>query len=121
MFPTSPTGARSQINYGKAQTSNSVSSSNSIPVDNIIGLTVGGRVYGSKIDESGNTITAIHSSGSPITLSGNQTLDDNTGFRVFGAASTAEIDGTITIKTFPTLDTDIFLDIDRAFVLSTIT
>ena len=121
VFPTSPSGARSQVNYGKAITSNSVSNSNSIPVDNIAGLTVGGRVYGSKIDESGNTITAIHSDGSPITLSGNQTLDDNTGLIIFGAAITAEIDGTITIKTFPTLDTDIFLDIDRAFVLSTIT
>ena len=75
------------------------------------------------MDTSGNNnlISAVHSSGTPLTVGGNQTIADNTGLQVWGSSAYVYINGSITITTFPTLDTDIYYDIDRALILATLT
>ena len=98
-----------------------MSGSTSIAVDGISGISVGSKIFGTSVSQvsNANLVTAVHSSGTPITVTGNQTLADNTDLFVFGSSSYAEIDGTIKIKTFPSASTDIYFDIDRAFVLAT--
>lgn len=120
VYPTNPVGNRID-NYGKVSVNGAVSGSTSIAIDGISGVSVGSRIFGASVSQvsNANLVTAVHSSGTPITVTGNQTLADNTGLFVFGSSAYAEIDGTIKIKTFPSASTDIYLDIDRAFVLAT--
>ena len=119
----SPVTAASNVvdNWGKAIVNGAVSGSISIAIDNINGISVGSKIIGSGVTTASNAnlITAVHSSGTPITVTGAQTLADNTELRVHGSSSYGLIEGTITISTFPTADTDIFYDIDRAFILAT--
>ena len=120
VYPTNAAGNRID-NYGKVSVNGAVSGSTSIAIDGISGVSVGSRIFGASVSQvsNANLVTAVHSSGTPITVTGNQTLADNTGLFVFGSSAYAEIDGTIKIKTFPSASTDIYLDIDRAFVLAT--
>jgi hypothetical protein len=107
-------------NWGKAVVNGAVSGT-SIAIDNINGISVGSKIIGSGVTTASNAnlITAVHASGTPITVTGSQTLADNTELRIHGSSSYGLIEGTVTISTFPTADTDIFYDIDRAFILAT--
>ena len=67
-----------------------------------------------------NVITAIHSSGSPITVTGNQTLSDNTTLAIHGSAFYLKVNGGMTVTKLGSADQVIFLDIDRGIVLGTI-
>jgi len=93
----------------------------SIAVDGISGVSVGSKIIGSGVTTSSNAnlITAVHSSGTPITVTGAQTIKDNTVLRVHGSSAYALIEGTMTVSVFPTDSVDVFYDIDRAFILAT--
>ena len=121
VFPKSATHSFDTKNYGTVRVNGAVSASTSIAIDNISGISVGSRVIGAEVDSESenNLVTAVHASGTPITVTAAQTLADNTLLFVHGSTITATIEGTITIKTFPTASTDVFYDIDRAFVLAT--
>ena len=108
-------------NFGKAVVNGAVSASTSIAIDGINGISVGSKIIGSGVTTSSNAnlITAVHASGTPITVTGAQTLTDNTELRVYGSSSYGLIEGTMTISVFPTSDTDVFYDIDRAFIVAT--
>ena len=109
-------------NLGVAKKLNSVSSNTSITIDNITGVSVDSRIFGTGVKTNGNNnlISAVHASGSPITVGGNQTIRDNVDLKVLGSSSYVLIGGNITITTFPSISTDIFYDIDRAVVLATL-
>jgi hypothetical protein len=120
--PTGSDGALNAIdNYGKITVNGDVSGSTSIAIDNISGVSVGSKIIGAEVSQTSNAnlITAVHASGTPITVTGNQTLADNTKLSVYGSSSYARIDGTISVKQFPAADTDVYYDIDRAFILAT--
>jgi hypothetical protein len=108
-------------NYGTV-TINGDMSGTSLTIDGISGVSVGSKIIGSgvKVESSANLITAIHASGTPITVTGAQVLADNTVLQVYGSSTSAIIEGTITITTFATLNTDLYYDIDRAFTLATL-
>tara|TARA_R110002020_G_scaffold459537_1_gene677574 strand:- start:186 stop:1463 length:1278 start_codon:yes stop_codon:yes gene_type:complete len=108
--------------HGRLIINSSVSSSTSLTVDNQLGASVGSRVFGAgvKTNSNNNLITAIHASGTPVTVGGNQTIRDNVVLKVLGSSSYVLINGNITIVTFPSISTDIFYDIDRALVLATL-
>lgn len=107
-------------NWGKAVVNGDVSGT-SIAIDGINGVSVGSKIIGSGVTttSSANLITAVHSSGTPITVTGTQTLSDNTELRIYGSSSYALIKGTMIITAFPTADTDVYYDIDRAFIVAT--
>ena len=109
------------INGGGSITVNGDQSGTSIPIDGIRGVSVGSKVYGPGIDPTsgGNAVTAVHASGTPITFAASQTLADNTILSVFGSSVYANISGQMLITRFPSISTDIFYDIDRAFILAT--
>ena len=120
--PTGSDGALNAIdNYGKITVNGDVSGSTSIAIDNISGVSVGSKIIGAEVSQTSNAnlITAVHASGTPITVTGNQTLADNTKLSVYGSSSYARIDGAISVKQFPAADTDVYYDIDRAFILAT--
>ena len=120
VFPTSSTGDRA-LNYSKIAVDGAVTNSTSIAVTGVSGLSAGSALVGSSISNVSNAhiISQVHSSGTPITMTGNQTLATKTSLTVYGSTSYAKIDGTITIKIFPSASTDIYFDIDRAFVIAT--
>mgnify|MGYP003114914155 FL=1 len=108
-------------NFGTIKASAS-STGTSIAIDNIRGVSAGSRIFGSSIDTSSNKnlITAVHASGTPITVNNNQIVRDNMDLTVLGSSAYVFINGSITILTFPSISTDIFYDIDRAVVLATL-
>ncbi len=108
--------------HGRLIINSSVSSSTSLTVDNQRGASVGSRVFGAGVKTSGNNnlITAIHASGTPVTVGGNQTIRDNVVLKVLGSSSYVMINGSLIINKFPSIDTDVFYDIDRAVVLATL-
>tara|TARA_X000001382_G_scaffold40609_3_gene27197 strand:+ start:2453 stop:3730 length:1278 start_codon:yes stop_codon:yes gene_type:complete len=108
--------------HGRVIVNSSTSSSTSIAVDNILGVSVGSRIFGSgvKTNSNNNLITAVHASGTPITVGGNQTIRDNVVLKVLGSSSYVLINGSLIINKFPSIDTDVFYDIDRAVVLATL-
>jgi hypothetical protein len=115
-----PTGFLGTSNFGGGSvTVNGDQSSTSINIDGIRGVSVGSKIFGPGIDVTNNTVTAVHASGSPITLAGTQTLADNTILTVYGSSINANIKGVMTISRFPSISTDVFYDIDRAFILAT--
>tara|TARA_R100001440_G_scaffold70331_1_gene92693 strand:- start:8778 stop:10085 length:1308 start_codon:yes stop_codon:yes gene_type:complete len=93
-----------------------------LTVDDSNGVSSGARIFGPRVDTSGdnNLISSVNVAGTSVVVGGNQQLSDNTVISVLGAAPFAFISGNITIATFPSISTDIFYDIDRAIVLSTL-
>ena len=122
VFPTGPVGSSKIRNLGQVTVNGDVSASTSIAIDNIIGVSVGSKIIGARVNskENANLITAVHSSGTPITVTTAQSLADNTVLSVQGSSNSALIEGTIIIKHFPIASSDIYFDIDRAFVLATL-
>jgi len=123
VFPESghPTSTRTK-NWGRA-TVNGAVSSDSIQVTGARGLSTGAKIVGPKVNSEGgaNVITEVHSSGTPITVAGAQVIADKTLLLIHGASEQGTIEGTITIKKFPSASTDVYFDVDRAFTLSTLT
>jgi hypothetical protein len=93
-----------------------------LTVDDLNGASSGARIFGPRVDTSGdnNLISSVNTAGTSVVVGGNQQLSDNTTISVLGATVFAFISGNITIATFPSISTDIFYDIDRAIVLSTL-
>jgi len=115
-----PTGFLGTLKFGGGSvTVNGDQSSTSINIDSIRGVSVGSKILGPGVDITNNTVTAVHASGSPITLADTQTLADNTILTVYGSSINANIKGVMTISRFPSISTDVFYDIDRAFILAT--
>ena len=107
-------------NFGQVVVNTDVSGT-SIAIDGINGVSVGSKIIGSGVITSSdaNLITAVHSSGTPITVTSAQILKDNTVLRVYGSSAYALIEGTMTVSVFPTDSVDVYYDIDRAFILAT--
>lgn len=107
-------------NFGTVVVNGNVSGT-SIAIDGIAGVSVGSKIIGSGVTTSSNAnlITAVHASGTPITVTGAQVILDNTVLRVHGSSHSALIEGTMTVSVFPTDSTDVYYDIDRAFILAT--
>jgi len=124
VFPESghPTSTRTK-NWGRATVNGAVSASDSIAIDGARGVSAGAKIVGPKVDseDGASVITEVHSSGTPITVAGAQTLADNTVLLIHGASEQGTIEGTIKIKKFPSISADIYFDVDRAFTLSTLT
>ena len=117
-----PTGFLGTSNFGGGSvTVNGDQSSNSINIDGIRGVSVGSKIFGPGVSTTNgaNTVTAVHASGSPITLADTQVLSDNTILTVYGSSINANIKGIMKINRFPSISTDVFYDIDRAFILAT--
>lgn len=110
-------------NWGRSTVNGAVSASDSIAVDGNRGVSTGAKIIGAGVDstDGANVITAVHSTGTPITVAGAQTLEDNTQLFIYGASEQGAIEGTIKIKKFPSISADIYFDVDRAFTLSTLT
>jgi len=123
VFPESghPTSTRTN-NWGRA-TVNGAVSSDSIQITGARGLSAGAKIVGPGVDsrDGANVITDVHSSGTPITVTGAQVIADKTVLLIHGASEQGTIEGTITIKKFPSANTDVYFDVDRAFTLSTLT
>jgi hypothetical protein len=107
---------------GFARVNGAVSGSNSIGVDNVSAISVGSKIISGEVSttSNANVITAIHASGSPITVTGNQTLSDNAGLAIHGSALYIKVNGSMTVTKLGSADQVIYLDIDRGFVLGTI-
>ena len=122
VFPTGPLGLSKIKNFGQVTVNGAVSASTSIAIDGIIGVSVGSKITGARVNSKSNAnlITAVHASGTPITVTTAQTLADNTILSVHGSSNSAVIEGTIIIKHFPIASSDVYFDIDRAFVLATL-
>ena len=101
-----------------------ISNSTAVTVDNVAGVSKGSKLIGPGITTTSNAnlVAAIPTTGTgsaTLTMTGNQTLEDNTVLEVFGSTTFAQVEGRLVIKTFPSLDTDVFFDIDRALILAT--
>lgn len=98
------------------------SASTTIPITTPKGISSEARIFGPRVNTSSNNnlISSVNTSGTSMVVGGNQQLSDNTILRVLGAAPVAFISGTLVINKFPNIDTDVFYDIDRAIVLSTL-
>ena len=107
---------------GIAKVNGAVTGSTSIEVDGVSGISVGSKIISGEVSttSNANVITAIHSSGSPITVTGNQTLSDNTTLAIHGSAFYLKVNGGMTVTKLGSADQVIFLDIDRGIVLGTI-
>ena len=101
-----------------------ISNSTAVTVDNVAGVSKDSKLVGPGITTTSNAnlVAAIPTTGTgsaTLTMTGNQTLEDNTVLEVFGSTTFAQVEGRLVIKTFPSLDTDVFFDIDRALILAT--
>ena len=98
-----------------------------VTVSALLGISAGSRLQGPGIDstalDSGgfrNDITGINTTTRVLTMRGNQNVvADNTKVFVTGSSNYFLVQGNITITKFPSIATDVFFDIDRAFILST--
>ena len=108
---------------GSVTINGAVSGSTSVTVDALSGVSVGSFLIGGEVSTTSgaNFITAIHASGTPITVAGNQTLSDNTNLAVHGSALYMKVNGSMTVTKLGSADQVIYLDIDRGFVLGTLT
>ena len=92
----------------------------------LLGISAGSRLEGPGIDSTAvtggfrNDITGITTGTRVLTMRGNQNdVADNTKVFVTGSSNYFLVQGDITITRFPSIDTDVFFDIDRSFILST--
>ena len=120
--PVSASGNEDKYANGLIKINGAVSGSTSVTVDALSGASVGSKIIGGEVSttSNANVITAIHSSGTPITVTGNQTLSDNTTLAVHGSALYMRVSGSMTVTKLGSADQVIYLDIDRGFVLGTI-
>jgi len=118
--PGTSSGPSFRESFGTAVV-NGTFSNTAFVVDGQTGISSGGRIFGPGVDTSGNNnvISTVNGGATDIEVAGTQSLKDNVVLRIAGCAQFAYINGTITIKTFPSISTDIFYDVDRAIVLST--
>jgi len=118
--PGSVTGTDSRAT-GSVKVNGSVSNNSAVTVDNLLGISKDSRAFGVGIDTDGNKnlITGLSGDGNDIIFGGNQTVRDNVDLSILGSSVYAYINGDVTIKTFPSISTDIFFDVDRALVLAT--
>jgi len=100
----------------------------SVTVSSILGVSAGSRIFGPGIDSTAvtggfnNDVTAVNFGTGVLTMRGNQNvIADNTVVFVGGSSNYIGIKGSVTITRFPSIDTDIFFDVDRAVILSTAT
>tara|TARA_R100001480_G_scaffold103028_1_gene106150 strand:+ start:289 stop:1587 length:1299 start_codon:yes stop_codon:yes gene_type:complete len=119
--PISNNGRIDKLANGIAIVNGAVSNSNSIEVDGVIGISVGSKIISGEVSttSNANVITAIHASGSPITVTGNQTLSTNTTLAIHGSAFYIKVNGSMSVTKLGSADQVIFLDIDRGIVLGT--
>ena len=117
--PVSASGNEDKYANGSIRINGAVSGSTSVTVDVLSGASVGSFLIGGEVNTASNAnrITAIHSSGTPITVGGNQTLSDNTTLAIYGSALYMKVTGSMTVKKLGSADQVIYLDIDRGFVL----
>ena len=122
VFPTGVDGLNKVRNLGQVTVNGVVEASTSIAIDHITGVSVGSKITGAGVNSrsNANLITAVHASGTPITVTTAQNLTDNTLLSIQGSSNSGVVEGTITIKNFPTTSSDIYFDIDRAFTLATL-
>tara|TARA_R100000005_G_C4992469_1_gene199673 strand:+ start:932 stop:2203 length:1272 start_codon:yes stop_codon:yes gene_type:complete len=119
VFPESSVTGRLE-NWGRT-TINGVHNGTDLTVDNTKGASVGAQILSPRIANLENVeIIAINAAGTEITVSGTVEAADNTVLIIHGASDQGTIEGTIIIKQFPSISTDVFYDVDRAFVLSTL-
>ena len=97
-----------------------------VTVSALLGVSAGSKLVGPGIDSTAvtggfnNDVTAINTSTRVLTMRGNQNvIADNTKVFITGSSNYLIVRGDITITRFPSIDTDVFLDIDRAVILST--
>ena len=97
-----------------------------VTVSALLGISAGSRLEGPGIDSTAvtggfrNDITGINTTTRVLTMRGNQNVvADNTKVFVTGSSNYFLVQGDITITKFPSIATDVFFDIDRAFILST--
>ena len=97
-----------------------------VTVSALLGISAGSRLEGPGIDSTAvtggfrNDITGINTTTRVLTMRGNQNVvADNTKVFVTGSSNYFLVQGSITITKFPSIATDVFFDIDRAFILST--
>ena len=119
VFPESTYGKGT---YGVVFVNGAISGLTSIEIDGPGGVSAGAKIVGAGVDstDGANVISTVHSSGTPITVAGAQTLADNTLLLIYGSSDQGRIEGTIKIKKFPSISADIYFDVDRAFTLSTL-
>ena len=119
VFPESTYGKGT---YGVVFVNGAISGLTSIEIDGPGGVSAGAKIVGAGVDstDGANVISTVHSSGTPITVAGAQTLADNTILLIYGSSDQGRIEGTIKIKKFPSISADIYFDVDRAFTLSTL-
>jgi len=123
VFPESSHPRATRVkNWGRGVVNGAVSS-DSIEITATRGVSAGAKIVGPKVDseDGANVITAVHSSGTPITVAGGQVIADKTVLLIYGSSEQGTIEGTIKIKKFPSISADIYFDVDRAFTLSTLT
>jgi hypothetical protein len=122
VFPeaTHPTSTRVK-NWGRSTVNGAISGQASFAVDTNRGVSSGAKIIGPGVNstDGANVIVEVADDGTPITVAGAQTLADNTQLFIYGASEQGTIEGTIKIKKFPSIDADIYFDVDRAFTLST--
>jgi len=97
-----------------------------VTVSALLGVSAGSRLQGPGIDSTAvtggfrNDVTGIDTTTRVLTMRGNQNVvADNTKVFVTGSSNYFLVQGSITITKFPSIATDVFFDIDRAFILST--
>jgi hypothetical protein len=97
-----------------------------VTISSLLGVSAGSKLVGPGIDSTAvtggfrNDITGINSTTRVLTMRGNQNVvADNTVVFVTGSSNYFLVQGDITITRFPSIATDVFFDIDRAFILST--
>ena len=98
-----------------------------VTVSALLGVSAGSRLQGPGIDSTAvtggfrNDVTGINTTTRVLTMRGNQNvIADNTKVFITGSSNYFIVRGDITITRFPSIDTDVFFDIDRAVILSTI-
>jgi len=124
VFPESSNARSTRVkNVGGVTVNGDISGVTSIEITANRGVSAGAKIVGPKVnsEDGANVITAVHSSGTPITVAGAQTLADKTVLLIHGSSEQGAIEGTIKIKKFPSVSADIYFDVDRAFTLSTLT
>ena len=120
--PVSSSGNIDKYANGFVRVNGAVAGSTSVTVDVLSGVSVGSKIISGEVSttSNANVITAIHASGTPITVTGNQTLSDNTRLAIHGSAIYIKVQGSMTVTKFGSADQVIYLDIDKGFVLGTL-